>query len=160
MKPKFSWSETVFTRPMVLCVTIVSIIVLALAGSGCGDETGPAGTAQTAKTTLTIDDPRLGTATVSGPIMPNVDETQIAAVEAAASAAFNRDWGDGTGVHFVWGPNIISDWALVGVENESGLAGKDVLLHQESGVWQVKDMGHDLVSNWEGQTPPGLWPSA
>ncbi|MFA5809505.1 MAG: hypothetical protein WC935_04095 [Thermoleophilia bacterium] len=159
MKSWFSRSDSIFTRSMVLCATIFSISLMALAGLACGDETGTVGMTQTVKTTATVNNPRLDTATDSGPVMPNVDESQIAAVEAAASAAFSRDWGDGTGVHIVWGPNIISDWALIGVENVSGLAGKDVLLCQEGGVWQVKDMGHALALKWHDQTPPGLWPS-
>lgn len=159
MKPWFSGSDSVFTRSMILCATIFLILLMALTGLACGDETGNVGTTQTVITASTVNNPRVDTATDSGPVMPNVDESQIAAVESAASAAFSRDWGDGTGVHIVWGPNIISDWALVGVENESGLAGKDVLLRQEGGVWQVKDMGHAMALKWEDQTPPGLWPS-
>lgn len=159
MKSWLRGNDSIFTRPMILCTTLFSIPFIALTGLGCGDEAGTATTTQTVKTTLTGNNPRVDTATDSGPVMPNVDETQIAAVETAASAAFSKDWGDGTGVHIVWGPNIISDWALIGMENVSGLAGKDVLLRQEGGVWQVKDIGHALALKWEEQTPPGLWPS-
>ena len=91
--------------------------------------------------------------------MPNVDESAVQPVTDSALAAFGQQWGDGSGVRVVWGPNIISGWALIGVENNSGQAGKDVLLHQEDGVWIVKDIGHALVVNWKSQTPPGLWPT-
>ena len=54
--------------------------------------------------------------------MPNVDESAVPAVTNAALAAFERDYGDGSGASVVWGPNVISDWALIGVENNSGAA--------------------------------------
>lgn len=95
----------------------------------------------------------------SGPIMPNVDESQVEPVTMAATAAYEAEWGDGSGVNVVWGPNIISGWALIGMGNNSGAAGKDVLLAQENGVWQVKDMGHALSVQWDVQTPAGLWPT-
>lgn len=44
----------------------------------------------------------------SGPIMPNVDESQVEPVTLAATAAYEGEWGDGSGVNVVWGPNIIS----------------------------------------------------
>lgn len=100
-----------------------------------------------------------GNTVAGGPVMPNVDESQVEAVAMAATAAFDREWGDGSGVNVVWGPNIISGWALIGLENNSGASGKDVLLAQENGVWQVKDMGHALSAQWDGQTPSGLWPT-
>ncbi|MFA6001192.1 MAG: hypothetical protein WC828_03650 [Thermoleophilia bacterium] len=159
MKSRLKGSDNIFTRLIILCSAIFLVLLIAVTASGCGDEAGSTTTTPTLKTTTTSDSPSVNTVTDSGPVMPNVDETQVAAVEAAASAAFSREWGDGTGVHIVWGPNIISDWALIGMENESGLAGKDVLLRQEGGVWQVKDTGHALALKWESQTPAGLWPT-
>jgi len=100
-----------------------------------------------------------GSAPGSVPIMPNVDETQLDAVTLAATSAYEGAWGDGSGVNVVWGPNIISGWALTGIENNSGAAGKDVLLALENGVWIVKDMGHALSEKWKSQTPAALWPS-
>lgn len=95
----------------------------------------------------------------SVPFMPNVDEAAAVAVTGLALKTYEGQWGDGSGVHAVWGPNIDSGWALIGVENISGAAGKDVLLHEESGVWQVKDIGHGLVAAWGDQTPASLWPN-
>lgn len=134
---------------------------------GCGDGSDTAQVTETGEATIarTITAPPSGsgsggTAGDSGPIMPNVDETQIEAVTRSATAAFEQEWGDGSGVNVVWGPNILSGWALIGLENYSGAAGKDVLLAQENGVWQVKDMGHALSVKWEGLTPPGFWPTS
>ncbi len=95
----------------------------------------------------------------AGPVMPNVDEAAAVVVTDTALKAYEAQWGDGGGVHAVWGPNIVSGWALIGVENLSGAAGKDVLLHEENGVWRVKDVGHGLVAAWGDQTPASLWPT-
>jgi hypothetical protein len=95
----------------------------------------------------------------NGPVMPNIDAAAAQLVTDIALQAYEREWGDGSGVRAVWGPNIVSEWALIGVENSSGAAGKDVLLHLENSAWRVKDMGHALSAQWENQTPPGLWPS-
>ncbi|MHB9111589.1 MAG: hypothetical protein ACYC4D_03025 [Thermoleophilia bacterium] len=145
-------------------MTVFWVVGILAAVIGCGGtdtatvtETREATIARTAASTPTRSvDSSTGD---SGAIMPNVDEAQVEAVAMAATAAFDREWGDGSGVNVVWGPNIISGWALIGLENISGAAGKDVLLAQENGVWQVKDMGHAMSLKWEGQTPPGLWPS-
>ncbi len=95
----------------------------------------------------------------SGPVMPNIDEFSAQTVTEIALAAYGRDWGDGSGVRAVWGPNITSGWALIGIENNSGNAGKDVLLQQENGTWVVRDVGHALSAKWQSQAPPDLWPS-
>lgn len=95
----------------------------------------------------------------SGPVMPNIDESAARTITEIAIASYERDWGDGSGVRAVWGPNISSGWALIGVENNSGAAGKDVLLQQENNTWAVKDIGHALSTKWQDQTPPDLWPS-
>lgn len=132
--------------------------------SGCG---GTDTVSVTETRASTIEQPATPTATRSvadssvdsGPIMPNVDESQVEPLTMEAITAYQREWGDGSGVNVVWGPNIISGWALIGLENESGAAGKDVLLAQENGVWKVKDIGHALSEQWKDQTPPGLWPS-
>ena len=150
---KVGWRLPVFLAAFLL------LTIPALAGFSCGDEVLTIAPTTTGKTAPTVKKPATDTVSDSGPVMPNVDETQIAAVEAAASMAYNQDWGDGSGIRIVWGPNIIDDWALIGVENESGAAGKDVLVHREGGAWQVKDIGHALALNWQEQTPPGLWPS-
>lgn len=132
--------------------------------TGCGGAADTVTITETREATIARTAPAArsvsgSTAGDSGPIMPNVDESQVEAVALAATAAFDREWGDGSGVNVVWGPNIISGWALIGLENISGAAGKDVLLAQENGTWQVKDMGHALSVQWEGQTPQGLWPT-
>ncbi len=131
--------------------------------SSCGDggagngqaPAGDTGGADLARTAITQSITQSG----SGPVMPNVDETEVQAVSDSALAAYEKQWGDGSGAFVVWGPNIVSGWALMGVENDSGAAAKDVLLHQENGAWQVKDMGKGLAAKWEGQTPPGFWPT-
>src|SRR5665811_1447287 len=136
---------------------------LIIAMNGCGADADIETGTQTNETTIakTVAAPStvIGSNSVdSGPIMPNVDETQVEPVTLAAVAAFEREWGDGSGVNVVWGPNIISGWALLGLENQSGAAEKDVLLAQDNGVWQVRDMGNSLAERWENQTPPGLLP--
>lgn len=152
---RFRWNKT------IAAFWVAGILA---AANGCGGaetatvtETREATIARTVTTSPTRS---VGSSTTdSGPIMPNVDESQVEPVTMAAMTAYEREWGDGSGVTAVWGPNIISGWALIGLENESGAAGKDVLLAQENGVWQVKDLGHALSVKWEGQTPPELWPS-
>lgn len=154
----------VFVWKKTIAALLVAGLVVAISGCGSDADTG-AGT-QTIETTITKTAPAPSTNSVSGsnavddgPIMPNVDETQVESVTLAAVSAYERDWGDGSGVDVVWGPNIISGWALIGIENNSGGAGKDVLLVQENGIWQVRDMGQALSAKWEGQTPDALWPS-
>jgi len=128
--------------------------------TGCGGDSVNVTGTETHKTVATRTSAgRQSTAVDSGPIMPNVDESAVQVVTEAALAAFKHDFGDGSGARVVWGPNVISGWALIGVENNSGAAGKDVLLTQENGVWVVKDVGHALSVNWEDKTPLGLWPS-
>ena len=138
---------------------IIGTICFMVSMIGCGGDTLTAGSTETrvATVTRTASD-QTSTAGDSVPVMPNVDESAVQVVTDSALAAYNRDWGDGSGVHVVWGPNIVSGWALIGVENNSGAAGKDVLLRQENGAWQVKDSGHGLSMKWEDQTPPGFWP--
>ncbi|MBI5870782.1 MAG: hypothetical protein HZB44_07485 [Actinobacteria bacterium] len=101
-----------------------------------------------------------GNTVAGGPVMPNVDESQVEAVAMAATAAFDREWGDGSGVNVVWGPNINSGWALIGLENNSGAAAKDALLFQENGAWTVKGIGNALAADWRDRTPPELWPTS
>lgn len=139
---------------------------LVIAVSGCGTDTDTVTGTQTGDNTIAKTATAPSTVSVigsnsvdSGPIMPNVDESQMESVTLAAVAAYEREWGDGSGVNVVWGPNIISGWALLGLENQSGAAEKDVLLAQDNGVWQVRDMGNSLAERWENQTPPGLLPS-
>lgn len=142
--------------------TIFLLALFLLAGSlaGCGGDSVTVTSTETDQATATrASTVRQSTVTDSGPIMPNVDESAVPAVTDAALAAFERDYGDGSGASVVWGPNVISGWALIGVENNSGAAGKDVLLSQENGVWTVKDIGHALSVNWQDKTPPELWPS-
>ncbi|MEK7816952.1 MAG: hypothetical protein AAB281_01720 [Actinomycetota bacterium] len=92
------------------------------------------------------------------PVMPNLSEADVSEVTAAATSAYNKAWGDGSGVDVVWGPNIVSGWAIIGMENISGAAGKDVLLQKEGGAWVVRDMGNGLAAQWNDRTPAGLWP--
>lgn len=142
--------------------TIFLLTLFLLAGSlaGCGGDSVTVTSTEIDQATATrASTVRQSTVTDSGPIMPNVDESAVPAVTDAALAAFERDYGDGSGASVVWGPNVITGWALIGVENNSGAAGKDVLLSQENGVWTVKDIGHALSVNWQDKTPPGLWPS-
>lgn len=142
--------------------TIFILALFLLTGSiaGCGGDSAPVSGTETHQATVTrASTVQQSTVTDSGPVMPNVDETAVPAVTDAALSAFERDYGDGSGVSVVWGPNVISGWALIGVENNSGAAGKDVLLAQENGIWMVKDVGHALSVNWQDKTPPGLWPS-
>ena len=141
-----------------MATAIFCLLILA-AGCGGNAETPAATSIETHETTITRTVTSSTTPTDEGPIMPNVDESQVRGVTDVALAAYDRDWGDGSGVYVVWGPNIVSGWALIGVGNKSGAAGKDVLLHQESGSWQVKDIGHGLSVKWEEQTPPGFWPT-
>lgn len=91
------------------------------------------------------------------PVMPNLSEADVSDVTTAASYAYNNAWGDGSGVDIVWGPNIVSGWAIIGMENISGAAGKDVLLQKEGGAWVVRDMGNGLMERWKGKTPAELW---
>jgi len=144
---------------LLLVAIMVMLTFYGLIIGGC-DDAVTVTTVETLETTvLRTTSATQSTRSDNGPIMPNVDESEAQAVTDVALRAFERDWGDGSGVRAVWGPNIISGWALIGVENTSGAAGKDVLLHQENGGWQVMDMGHALSAQWENQTPPGLWPS-
>lgn len=96
--------------------------------------------------------------TPTAPVMPNVDPAAAAAAEAAAVTAYEARWGDGSGAAAVWGPNIVSGWALMGIENYSGTVAMDVLLQQEGSAWVVRDMGQDLAGQWQGRTPDSLWP--
>lgn len=148
----------------VIAAISVAVMIAVIAGCGNSAETVTVTETRSETITGTLYAPQTrsvgeGTVGDTGPIMPNVDETQVETVTQAAITAFEREWGDGSGVNVVWGPNIISGWALAGLENNSGVSGKDVLLAQENGAWIVKDMGHVLSVKWESQTPSQLWPS-
>lgn len=93
--------------------------------------------------------------------MPLVDETFVPQITDAATAAFEKEHGDGSGVYVVWGPNVVGDWAMMELQNESGANANKALLYLEpGGQWQVMDIGADLAPEWQSQTPPELWPSA
>ncbi len=141
----------------------MTFLVFVVLFSGCGGGTATVIRTETHEVTV-APAPRTATGASTsgagtGPVMPNVDETAAAVVTDVALKAYEAQWGDGSGVHAVWGPNIVSGWALIGVENLSGAAGKDVLLHEENGTWKVKDIGHALSVTWGDQTPPSLWPT-
>lgn len=138
-------------------------------GSDSGDVTATASatvqnTAQTASALTSASDNSTGAANGNSadagmvPVMPNLSEADVSEVTTAASYAYNNAWGDGSGVDVVWGPNIVSGWAIIGMENISGAAGKDVLLQKEGGAWAVREMGNGLAGKWKDKSPAGLWP--
>lgn len=146
---------------------IVMALVMTACGSGGVATTGEAAPGMTVTGGAAIDaaagtptDAAASTTSAGAvPVMPNLSEADVEAVTAAAAAAYEKSFGDGSGAEVVWGPNIISDWALIGMENFSGQAGKDVLLYREGGQWVVRDMGQGLAAKWNEKTPAGLWPS-
>lgn len=157
-------------RPASGSAAVLLFIVMALVMTACGSggvaTTGEAapGTTVTGGAAVeaaagTPTDAASTTGAGAVPVMPNLSEADVEAVTAAAAAAYEKSFGDGSGAEVVWGPNIIYDWALIGMENFSGQAGKDVLLYREGGQWVVKDMGQDLSAKWNEKTPAGLWPS-
>lgn len=151
---------------MPLLIAALALAVL----PGCGGSdtagvtaTGPATVSSPAQTTAAEPAPTQNAAPGDDggglvPVMPNLSETDVSDVTSAASYAYNKAWGDGSGVDVVWGPNIVSGWAIIGMENISGAAGKDVLLQKEGGAWVVRDMGNSLAAKWSDRTPAGLWP--
>lgn len=145
---------------------IVMALVMTACGSGGVATTGEAAPGMTVTGRAAVEaaagaptDAASTTSAGAVPVMPNLSEADVEAVTAAAAAAYEKSFGDGSGAEVVWGPNIISDWALIGMENFSGQAGKDVLLYREGGQWVVKDMGQGLAAKWNEKTPAGLWPS-
>lgn len=144
----------------------VMALVMTACGSGGVTTTGEAAPGMTVTGGAAVEaaagaptDAASTTSAGAVPVMPNLSEADVEAVTAAATAAYEKSFGDGSGAEVVWGPNIISDWALIGMENFSGQAGKDVLLYREGGQWVVKDMGQGLAAKWNEKTPAGLWPS-
>lgn len=138
----------------------VAALLLAVAAAGCGGGASTVTSVETHEVTVTQTvTTAVGNYTGTGSVMPNLNAAEVGAVEKIAADAYRQQWGDGSGVTFTWGPNIVGDWALVGLENVSGTAGKDVLLHKENGAWQVKDVGHGLITTWGNQTPAELWPN-
>lgn len=129
---------------------------------GCSEQAAVTETAPSEPMVATTEtEPGDGTSTCACGGMPLVDESFVPQITEAATTAFEKDYADGSGVYVVWGPNVVGDWAMIGLQNESGTAANQALLHLElSGEWQVKGIGQDLAPEWQSQTPPELWPSA
>lgn len=151
------WAAVEPKAKILLFATAISAAAWPLScGGGESQVTGVVTRSQTPAMSITKTQSDYETLTT--PVMPNVDPAAAAAAEAAAVTAYEARWGDGSGAAAVWGPNIVSGWALMGIENYSGTASMDVLLQQEGSAWVVRDMGEDLAGQWQGRAPAGLWP--
>lgn len=155
---------------LALLITLIAVTGLSC-GSGSDEEnaatSGTSGDEAISSSTLSSSATETAEAalaqtppaeTPTSPVMPNIDPADAVAVTEAAQRSFNDQQGDGSGVNVVWGPNIVDGWAIMGIENESGLSPVEALLHKENGVWVVKEMGSNLASRWRAETPAGLWP--
>lgn len=141
----------------------MALLFAAAIAAGCADQAANYGTVpEGALVETTETEPGEVTSTCACSAgMPLVDESFVPHITEAATAAFEKDYGDGSGVYVVWGPNIVGDWALMGLQNESGSNTNQTLLHLElSGEWKVMGIGSSLAAAWQPQTPPELWPSA